>query len=414
MGFRACYYYVHHTIDMLRLPKLLICVAAAVTAAAPSVWSFSPREAVDAMRSIPHYNTTARFTVSMPQLSDDVVYAFTLAQSRQPADTLLGIDYLVEWHSVSGTPTPIEGFSAYCTGGDHYRYNGHRLQEYHMSTDPESFSPRLAGVKGVHASAQFVDLLPHSIAADIERMMADTACQVKVYADTLVGGRRVDAIRTELIHSGLVAQESEYLFDRDSHLPLRIRQENSPGSISEQSVMVDYDGADFAPTESLTEQVLIDRYPEVFANLRQNNFRIQSLPGTRLPGFALATPTRERYSRGVNDPFRSPTIVAMLNASDAMTAPVIEALRNVASQVPRAVDIIWVFADKDVDAVEAVVGAPREGEHVLINGRSLVRDCGAADLPAVVICDKDATVKNVVVGFNQQLTSDVIQMIALL
>lgn len=413
LGFRARYYYVHHIIDMLKFPKLLICVAAAVTAAAPSAWSFSPREAVDAMRSVDSYKANARFTVSMPQLSDDVVYAFTLAQSRQPADTLLGVDYLVEWHSVAGTPTPIEGFSAYCAGGDHYRYNGNRLQEYHMSADPEAFCPHLSGVKGVHATAQFVDLLPLSIAADIERMLADSAYRVKVYADTLVSGRRVNAIRTVLIHSGLVAQECEYLFDPVSHLPLRIRQENSPGSISEQSVMVDYADVDTTPAEALSEQALIERYPDVFANLRQSNFRIRSLPGTRLPGFALATPTRERYSRGVNDPFRCSTIVAMLNATDAMTASVIEALRAAAGQSPAAVDILWVFSDKDVDAVESVVGLPREGEHILINGRSLMRDCGAADLPAVVICDKNAFVKNVVVGFNQQLTSDVIQMIAL-
>lgn len=349
----------------------------------------------------------------MPQLSDDVVYAFTLAQTRQPSDTLLGVDYLVDWHSESGTPTPIEGFSAYCVGGDHYRYNGHRLQEYHLSADREAFFPTFAGAKGVHESAQFVNLLPYAIADELDRMLTDTAYIVTVYADTLVGGNRVDAVSAKLIHSGLVAQESEYLFDRTSHMPLRVRQENSPGSISEQSVQIIYSDTDFTSGKAITEQELIALYPDVFENLRQSNFRIQSLPGTRLPAFALPSATRERYSRGVGDPFRCTTIVAMLNASDAMTQPVIQSLRAAAEQAPVAVDILWVFADRDVDAVEQAVGAPREGEHVLINGKSLMRDCGAADLPAIVICGRDAVVKNVVVGFNQELTSDVIQMIAL-
>lgn len=408
------YYYIHHHIAMSLSLNRFLCFTALLSSCGISTHAFTARDAADALHNTAAYHAVACFTVSMPQLNDDVVYSLNLNQIPNLADTLLGLDYLVSWHSTSGTPTPIEGFSAYCGTGDHFRYNGHRLQEYHMAADTAPFQPNLNGIKGVQCTAQFVDLLPFSIADEIDRMLADSAYTITTHTDTLVDGRRVDVLSAVLMHNGVVAKESEYIFERDTRRPLRIRHENSPGSISEQSVEIIYTESDTPGIDTLTEAALIDLYPDVFANLRQNNFRIQSLPGTRLPGFALVTPTRERYSRGVNDPFRAPTAVAFLNASDAMTAQVIDALRSAAAGSPVPFDILWVFTDKEIDAVEAATGQPREGEHILMSGRGLMRDCGAADLPAVVLCDADAVVRNVIVGFNNDMASDVIQMISLL
>lgn len=392
--------------------RFLISMCALATAG--SVVALSTDDVVKAMRSVPVYEATARFVVSMPQMSDDVVYAMTLRQQSQPSDTLLGVDYLVGWKSVSGTAAPIDGFSAYCAGGDHYRYNGHRMHEYHLSADPSAFVPEMGNAKGVHLSAQFVDFLPVVIANSIERMLADSSYYVAVNADTLVDGRMTDVVRGTLTLSGVTAQEVEYVLDNDTHMPLRVRQENSPGTISEQSVEVVYTPVEAEASAPLTEEVLMELYSDVFANLRRSNFRIQSMPGTRLPGFSLPTATSERYSRGVNDSFRAPTVVALLNAADAMTGPTVDAIRGAAEGSPVAMDILWVISDKDAEAAENAVGAIREGEHLLINGRTLMRDCGAADLPAIIVCDDEGVVRHVIVGFNNNLTSDVIQMVAVM
>lgn len=373
-----------------------------------------PSDIVDSLRSAPAYSASARFTVSMPQLSDDVVYSLDIRQIPEPADTILGLGYLVDWHSVSGTPATIEGFSAYCPGGHHYRFNGHRLQEYHFAELPEAFISPLGPSKGVHLTAQYISLLPFAIADELERMIADTAYTVIFHPDTLIGGRRVCAVCSVLSVGGVTAQEAEYVFSPDTYMPLRVRLENSPGTISEQSVEISYIPRKVAaPVTPVTDQTLAEAYPEVFATMRQSNFRFSSLPGTRLPAFALPTSTRERYSRGLNDSFRAPTIVVMLSAADAMSGPMVSAVRQAVDSSPAPADVIWVVAEKDTDAAESTVGLPREGEHLLINGRSLMRDCAAADLPALLLCDTAGVIRYATVGFNNQLASDVIQMLAL-
>ena len=49
-----------------------------------------------------------------------------------------------------------------------------------------------------------------------------------------------------------------------------------------------------------------------------------------------------------------------------------------------------------------------------MSGKALARDCGASVFPTILIADTDGTVANVSLGFNNSLTQDVIQSIALL
>ena len=42
----------------------------------------------------------------------------------------------------------------------------------------------------------------------------------------------------------------------------------------------------------------------------------------------------------------------------------------------------------------------------------LIRDCGAASLPTVILVGTDGIVKDVIIGYNNDLASDVIQKMA--
>lgn len=399
-------------ISKMRQATLFITMFAALTStAAPTLTDIM--ESLDGMDC---FNGHARFTVSLPQLTDDVVYDIDMTQHKMPADTLSGYGYLIDW-TLTGREEPVKGFSAYFTG-NHYRYSGERLQEYHMDYDPIPFVPALTGSKrnkGVHLNAQFVNILPFSVADELRRMVSDSAYTVVFHPDTLVSGRRVSVVSSVMRLNGSVAMEAEYVFSHEGNMPVRIRLENNPGAVSEQSVAVDYSDVEVSSRcLEMSEQYLMELYPTVFERFRQSNFRIENLPGSRLPGFALPTTTGERYSRRSGDAFRGPTVLVLLEAGSGFTPQVVSAVRDAVDGLPYPADAIWAFADNNVDAIEAVIPGLRPGEHVLMSAGPLVRDCGAASLPAVIITKADGVVADVLIGFNKDLASDVIQKMALL
>lgn len=365
--------------------------------------------------SIGRYDGRARFTVSMPQMSDDVVYDILLIQQASDSDRLATAPYLIDWTMTSHDARP-HGFSAYYSG-NHFRFSGERLQEYHFDWDSIPFRPSLIGSRGegVHRAAQFFNLLPQGIATELRRLASDPGCRIEFHRDTLIGGRRAVAFKAVSRTAGVVGTEAEYIFDPTTSLPRRIAIENNPGQISEQSVYVDF--ADIITADSdlepITEKWLAARYPEQFERFRESNFSIENLPGQRLPGFALPTSTGERYARRTGDAFRAPTIVVLLDAGTGFTSDVVAAVRQAVDRLPADADVIWAFTDNVTDRVEPLVGELRPGEHLLISARALARDCGAASLPALLLVDRQGTVGNVILGYNKDLVSDVIQKMAL-
>lgn len=405
--------------------KLIMCAALSVmiVPGALQAQSDAPLQSLcQHLTELPCYRSEATFTVSMPQLADDVIYDLSLTQQASPADTLMPVSYLIDW-TMHGTGAT--GFSAYFNG-NHYRFGGERLQEYHTEGDPAPFTPVTRALNatgnaqrrtnpGVHRSAQFVNLLPEEIGATISAMLRDPAYTVTLHPDTTVNGRKVTVIDAIMTIQGTVAQEAEYTFDPATRLPLKIVLENNPGSLSEQTVTVSY--ANSSVTDScpaITEETLMTKYPDVFASMRQSNFRIENLAGRQLPGFALLTSTGERYSRRTSDPFRAPTIVAILEAKAGFTPEVIASLREAVDRLPYPADLIMAFTDNHVDTVESIVGGLRPGEHLLMSAAALQRDCGAATLPAIIIADRSGLVTNVILGFNNDLAEDVIQKMALI
>ena len=163
----------------------------------------------------------------------------------------------------------------------------------------------------------------------------------------------------------------------------------------------------------VTEEALTASYPEVFEKYRENNFRIENLAGTQLPTFSLPTTTGERYTYHRGDRFAYPTVIALLDPSAGFNAEIVGALRGAVDRLPSQTDVIWVFNSTNIDAIESVVASIRPGEHLLMNGKSLARDCGAASLPVVIMADSAGKVKNVSLGFNKELSNIVLQTMAL-
>ena len=371
---------------------------------------------IDKLRDIKCYNATATFSVTMPQLNDDVVYALRMTQEEAKADTLLPCSYLIDW-SMTSREEPVNGFSAYFSG-NHYRFAGERLQEYHTKWDPIPFSPSLLGSKmpgGVQRTAQFANLLPATIAEQLTLMLSDKSYNLNLHPDTLISGQHLAVIDAVMHLNGSTAMEAMFAFDIATSMPAELRFENNPGSVSEQTVNVKYTDTSLADDcEPVTEEMLMSRYREAFENFRESNFRIENLPGTRLPGFALPTTTGERYMRRTADSFRTPTIVALLDASHGFTKEMVKELRAAVDALPYNADLIMAFVNKHIDQIEETVPSIRPGEHLLMGAKPLARDCGAASLPAVILCDAQGTVKNVILGYNNDLASDVIQKMALI
>lgn len=363
------------------------------------------------LKNLQVYNADAKFSVTLPQNDTDVVYDVNLQSITHDDDPYSPCEYLINW-TLQAPSGEVTGFSAYFDG-NHYRYRDNRLQEYHVTWDSIPFLPS-RGSLGVQGSVQFADLLPQYIARELDRMMADPRYTLTVNPDAKFDGRKAVVVRSVMDVNDVTVMEKEFTFDADKMIPLRIDTESNPGSITEQSVLVDYTTPTSMEMSPLSEERLIDMYPEVFEKYRESNFRIENLPSTPLPTFSLPTTTGERYTYHRGDKLNSPTIIALLDPSTSFNKELIEAVRGAVDQLPYNADVIWVFNSTNVDAIEEILPSIRPGEHSLMNGKGLARDCGASSLPVLIMVDSDGIVKNVNLGFNNQVQNVVLQSMALI
>lgn len=355
------------------------------------------------------YCADATFDVQLPQGNDgEVLYGVALTSESDSSDPLLGDRFIIDW-TLSTPSGESNGFSAYFDG-NLYRYRDNRLQEYHMQWDSIPFT---AINPPIHRSSQFQNLLPSMLADEIRAMESDSTYTIRVYPDTIFNGIPADVIKGEQAINGYTARNIVYVFDAATGRPIFLEIESSPGTISEQIVSVRYDSAAFPSTPVASEEELIARYPDVFERFRESNFRLENLAGTPLPAIALPTTTSERYAHHHGEPFRAPTIFVVLDPAVASTPDMISSVRKASDSMPVAADIVWVFVTNNVDAVESLLGTVNPGEHALINGRSMVRDCGISQFPATIIVSADGNVSDVIMGYNKDITSLVIQKTAI-
>lgn len=374
---------------------------ASVPAALPGV-----DDIVASLRATDCYHAEIDFSVTLPQASDDVVYRLDVAAQAAPADPLAPADYLIKWKYISSPSEPVEGFSAYFDG-HHYRYSPGRLQEYHTQWDSIPFTQ---GATSVQHTAQFVNLLPWSVADAIDAAADDSRYTLTVRAS----GDDV-LLKSVMEIDGVECQSVEYRFDSADLRLKRSLSENNPGSIAEQTVTAAYTYPSAAPDcQPITEDALANQFADAFGRYRESNFRIENLPGLPLPEIALPTSTRERYIHHRGEAFRAPTVVVLLDPQGGFARETVASVRAGADNLPFAADVIWACTGTDTDSAEEAVGALRPGEHLLVNAARLARDCGAASLPVIIMTRRDGIVGDVALGFNKDLDKIVIQKMTLI
>lgn len=360
------------------------------------------------------YASTATFEVLLPTSDDPVVYKVKLASSANEGDSLALADYLIDWKIVD-SEKDAEGFYAYFSG-NHYRYRDQRLQEYHINNadDTPSFAPGGDISKGVQNLAQFCDVLPQYVGQTLKNMHTDSTYKYTVHTDTVILQQRVMAIDGVRSFGGIDALEFIFIFDQDM-LPVRTELISNPRQIGEQSITVTYDYDDEEPMiVAQDEQQLSERYPEIFRLYRESSFSLENLPGRRLPSFSAPATNGERYIHTKNSVFTSPTIVAILDADDESTATIISELRQAMANLPTHVDLIMAFVSNNVDKIRSLIGQPCPGELSLMSARGLARDCKINETPVILICDRNAVVKYLQSGFNNNIGDFVINKMKLI
>lgn len=359
------------------------------------------------MTAIGCYADSAVYEVLLPNFSEPVRYSLGLESAPAAGDTLAACRYFVGWQLPA--PSGIsEGFIAYFDG-THYRMRDRRLQEYHYEWAPEVFAPGGDVSRGVQCQAQFAELLPQNLGQRFIQMEGDSTYIYTVVADTVVGGSRsvvVDGVRRAAGYDGM---EYTYIIDAATLLPRRMEFENNPGQLGEQSITVEYSGADTAD-RVIDEASVVQRRPEAFEKYRESTFSLKSLPGSPLPRIASRTTTGERYLHERGEAFAVPTLVAFVDAEVGSTPDLVGAVRRAVDALPYQVDVVWAFLNHRVDDIEAVVPQIRAGEHLLVSARAAARDCGVGTVtPVLLFVSPDGTVADYMVGYNPDLASLVIQ-----
>lgn len=355
------------------------------------------------------FAASVRYAVTMPMTEDEVVYSIRLASSDNPADLLLGKNYLIDWR-LPVAAGESNGFTAYFDG-HHYRHHNHRLQENHFQWDSIPFQTSTGGIQ---RNGQFVNLLPFSIADMLRDMATDTTSTLTI-ASGILDGRDTDIVKATRHVNGLESQRIELTLDKTTGMPLVFSTIYNPGLLGEQEVNAKYSYPASMEIKAVdSEEALIALYPEVFDKYRVCNYSVENLRGLPLPGFALPTTTRERYLYQKGDSFAHPTIIAVLDPEVASTQTTVATLREAVDKLPRQTGLLLIFNSNNLDLIEPMTGGTRPGEALLTSATPFIRACGINAYPTILFCDTSGTVSGVILGTGSSLADKIIQEAALL
>lgn len=358
--------------------------------------NFSQAQGIDtlinALAAMPDYSAQVRYAVTLPQAEDDVVYTIQL---RQPADP---DSYLIDWtvDSPSGTVT---GFTAWFSG-HFYNFRNRRLQEHHEQWD--AAAPQ--GAKALQNSAQFASLLPSRIAMQLRDVAAGGYdYKVRKSGDEII----VDAVRNL---AGEPDAELSWTFSASDLTPRVFYADYNPGAISGQQVKAEYSPLE-PIAQALDEEFLRERYPDAFERFRESQFAIENMRGETLPAFSLPRVDGGRLARQAADQFDYPTVVVLLDPESPLAPDLVAALRGAVNRLPQTANIIWACSSKNPDVAAELLGNMPPEETALCAAGSLATDCGAATLPVVMVCGRDGKIADLIIGMNNTVESDVMQML---
>ncbi len=370
-------------------------------------------EIIEQLKNSQCYTADVNYHILM-SLQPDVDYHIKLESMISPADTLAPCNYVIDW--TMSTPSGEQhGFSAY-HDGNLYDFHGERLLEYHYDWDSIPFFPSApkGTLPGIQKRVQFCSLLPQFLAEQLEEISSDPdKYDYSFHPDTIVNGIHCSAIEGVMKVNDEVCKEYLYAFDPKNGMPLYSEIENNPGALVEQTIITEYTGTTTGTNcTPVSDAALMERYPLIFEKFRESNYAIENMQGQRLPGFSLPTTTGERYSRRSGDPFRTLTIVVLLDPKSGFASQTVTEIRKAVEMLPVNADIIWAFTSNNVDEIEEIIPAIMPGEHLLMSAKSLARDCGVSAYPFTIITNDDGVVADVIIGFNNDMSSSVIQKAA--
>lgn len=347
-----------------------------------------------ALANMADYSAHVRYAVTLPQAEDDIVYDVALSQ---PGDS---DSYLIEW-GVDSPSGRLNGFTAWYDG-NFYSYRNKRLRELHRQWDESAVT------EGRHApqnSAQFASLLPSRLWRVLKELEGGD------YEYKLTSNGEVITIDARRMACEDADAELQWKFDAATFKPLSFYGDYNPGAISSQQVYARYEDAALA-VSTLSEETLRERYDEAFTLYRESQFGIEHMRGEQVPSFSLPRLDGSgRYTRRATEGFKRRTALVLIDTDTTLACDLIERVRKAVSKLPADADVIWACVGKNPADVEEVLGSLGEGETALLGARTLVRDCGAASLPVVLAVDASGRISDLVIGMNNSLESDVIQML---
>ena len=130
-----------------------------------------------------NYQSSFTYRVTLPITDSEIEYRARLDYRREPADTLCGYSYLIDYKAENDT-CHYRNFAAYASGHC-FRFDRNRLREYHHDENPEPFVPRGRDL-GVHRSGLFAELFPAEMARQLNEFRAKPDCRVLFFPDTTV------------------------------------------------------------------------------------------------------------------------------------------------------------------------------------------------------------------------------------
>lgn len=374
--------------------KLKNTLLALLTAAASfSVVAGNYDDITERLRAPRYLEGEVTYEVYLPTSADPVVYTIRLMTHNNP-DSLSPSDYLISWE-LPRNGKVSSGFSSY-NDGDHFRFRDTRLQEYHFAEDPLPFTGTGGGVQ---RNAQFVDLLPAFIAETLDRFDTDSTYVAKRKGNVVSAVRRV---------KGYDSAEYQYTFNDSTSLPEQLEIVYNPAAISEQTVTATYRWFnDATPKPAFTEDALMEEFKEAFTRFRQSNFRAENLKGSNLPTFSYNNTDGRRitHTRGESD-LSGPLIMAFVDNKVAGTPDFIRGILDVAKNSAVSVEPVFIFNEgvvPDDFSGNSANGAP-----------GLIRKCGVANFPTVMLVKSDGTVAEVFIGTSPDLDTNLSQAIYLL
>lgn len=342
-------------------------------------------DVISKLENFDNRQTKVRYEVSLPSVSDPVVYEIELIEQMPGDEYSPAHAYIIDWTLPRGEKTS-HGFNAYFDG-NHFRYRDTRLQEYHVTEDSIPFTGQGGGVA---MTAQFADMLTSSIARKLRSMENDTTFQSNFDPKTLTlsGVQRVQ---------GYDALEYTYVFDSETGLPQTIDMVYNPASISEQIVTATFTLMETSGQPVIDEDYLIGRYGDVFEKYRNSNFRAENLIDTQLPTFTYVDSTSQRKShvRGEND-LSTLSVLVFIDDQVAGNDAIIETLRYAAAQLPLPVGLVYAVKN---DNRSLPKDGLRDNESRVSRSSELIRQCGVTSYPTLMIVSRgDGTVRQVHVG----------------